>query len=127
MDMETNPQDRGLVSRIGPVEVDWPRSIGYFGGVTLATALGIIEPPIAIFIAAVPFFRAFIRPSAPRPVRFTGQVLAGAAIPVGGGGRAAIEPAPQQAMPAIPAPASRWSSILIEARQLANQAVGKNR
>lgn len=77
MDMETNPQDHGLVSRIGPVEVDWPRSIGYFGGVTLATALGIIEPPIAIFIAAVPFFRAFIRPSAPRPVRFTRQVLAG--------------------------------------------------
>lgn len=54
MDMETNPQDHGLVSRIGPVEVDWPRSIGYFGGVTLATALGIIEPPYRWAVEAGP-------------------------------------------------------------------------
>lgn len=127
MDMEMAAQNRGLVSRIGPLEVDWPRSIGYFGGITVATALGIIEPPVAIFIAAVPFFRVFIRPSTPLPVRFIGQVLEGAARPVGGGGKAAIESAETQATPlATPAsPASQQISILEQARQLANRAEGK--
>jgi hypothetical protein len=27
-----------IVTRFGPLEVDWPRSIGHFGGVTVAVA-----------------------------------------------------------------------------------------
>jgi hypothetical protein len=70
-------QDRGLTNRIGPVEIDWTQAIGYFGGIGLATAFGLIEPPIAIFIAAVPFFKVLNRPHAPRPARFVGPVLEG--------------------------------------------------
>jgi hypothetical protein len=124
MDMVTEAQNRGLVSRVGPVEVDWPRSIGYFGGISLATALGFIEPPVAIFIAAIPFFRLLIHPNAPTPVRFVGQVLEGAGTPLGAGGKAVIEPAPQEATPATPT--SHHLSILAQARQLANQAEGKS-
>jgi len=77
-------EDRGLVSRIGPVEVDWPRSLGYFGGIALATAFEIIEPPLAVFIAAVPFVRMLNLPNASWPVRFVAQIADGAAKPVGG-------------------------------------------
>ncbi len=107
-------EDRGLTSQIGPVQIDWPRSIGYFGGIGLATALGFIEPPVAIFIAAIPFFKMLNRPEAPRPARFIAQVLDGAAKPVGGESEATIQLTTRN----IP---SR-SSILQEARQLANRA-----
>src|SRR5919202_5274937 len=48
-------QDRGLTSRLGPVEIDWPMTIGYYGGIALAIALEAIEPPLALVIAAIPF------------------------------------------------------------------------
>ena len=72
-DQDQGEQDRGLVSRIGPVEIDWPRSIGYYGGIGLATAFGLIEPPLAIFIAAVPLFKMLNHPKASRPTRFAAQ------------------------------------------------------
>jgi hypothetical protein len=37
----------------GTVEVDVPRSVGYFGGLAVAGGVGLIEPPLALFIAAV--------------------------------------------------------------------------
>ncbi len=77
------PQDRGLASQIGPVTVDWPRSIGYYGGITVALAAGVIEPPLALFIAAIPFLKMPNRPTASKPVRFVGQVLDGSAKPMG--------------------------------------------
>ena len=40
--------------QVGTVEVDVPRSVGYFGGLAAAVGLGIIDPPLALFIAAVP-------------------------------------------------------------------------
>ncbi|HLI04947.1 MAG TPA: hypothetical protein VKV40_00080 [Ktedonobacteraceae bacterium] len=127
MDMDMDPQEeyRGLVSRVGPIEVDWPRSIGYFGGITAATALGFIEPPVAIFIVAIPFFQLLIRPNAPTPVRFIGQVLQGAGTPLGAGGKAVIEPIPPEEGPSS-APPPRQLSILAQARQLANRAEGKS-
>ena len=51
-----------LVSRIGPFEVDLPRSLGFFGGVALAVGAGLIEPPL----------------------RFVAQIFEGVAKPVGG-------------------------------------------
>lgn len=73
-----------LVSRVGPVELDWPRSLGYFGGVGLAVAAGLIDPPLGLFIAAVPFLKMLDLPGLPKLPRFVGQVFEGVAKPVGG-------------------------------------------
>ena len=108
------PQDRGLVSHIGPVTVDWPRSLGYYGGISLAVAAGMIEPPLALFIAAIPFLKMLNRPTASQPVRFLAQVLDGAAKPVGGSSEATIELTPAD----TPSPVAR-STIWQDARQLA--------
>ncbi len=64
--------------------IDVPRSIGYFGGVGAALALGVVDPPLAAFIAAVPVLAMLTHRSLPLPVRFIGEVLEGAAKPVGG-------------------------------------------
>jgi len=78
--------DRGLTSRVGPVEVNWPRTVGYYGGLALAVGFGMIEPPFGAFIAAVPFFKMLNRPKASQPVRLFSQVLDGASQPIGGDG-----------------------------------------
>jgi hypothetical protein len=70
--------------QVGPVLIDVPRSIGYFGGVGAALALGVVDPPLAAFIAAVPVLAMLTHRSLPLPVRFIGEVLEGAAKPVGG-------------------------------------------
>jgi hypothetical protein len=72
-----------LEIRVGTVEVDVPRSVGYFGGLAAAVGLGLIEAPLAVFIAAVPLFKALTNTALPRPVRAVGEVLEGAAKPVG--------------------------------------------
>ena len=84
-------EDRGLTSRLGPLEIDWPRSLGYFGGTAAAVAFGIIEPPLGLFIAAIPFLKMLNRPQAPVPVRFISQMLDGASKPVGGDTEATVE------------------------------------
>jgi hypothetical protein len=70
--------------QVGPVLVDVPRSIGYFGGVGAAVALGLVDPPLATFIAAAPFLVMLTHRSLPAPVRFVGETLEGAAKPIGG-------------------------------------------
>ena len=70
--------------QVGPVLIDVPRSIGYFGGVGAAVILGLVDPPLAAFIAAVPFVAMLTHRSLPVPVRFIGEALEGAAKPVGG-------------------------------------------
>jgi hypothetical protein len=72
-----------LEVQVGTVEVDVPRSIGYFGGLIAATGLGLIEPPLALFIAAVPLYKVLTNTALPRAVRVVGEVLEGAAKPVG--------------------------------------------
>jgi len=76
--------ERGLTSRLGPLEIDWPRSLGYFGGIGLAVAFEVIEPPLALVIAAVPFVRMLNLPGASWPVRFASQLADGATKPIGG-------------------------------------------
>jgi len=66
-----------LEVQVGTVEVDVPRSIGFFGG------LGLIEPPFALFIAALPVYKMLTNTALPRVVRVAGEVLEGAARPVG--------------------------------------------
>ncbi|MDT5019672.1 MAG: hypothetical protein QOI33_196 [Mycobacterium sp.] len=72
-----------LEVQVGTVEVDVPRSVGYFGGLAAAVGLGLLEPPLALFIAAVPAFKALTNSAMPRAVRIVAEVLEGAAKPVG--------------------------------------------
>ncbi len=108
-----SPADRGLVNRIGPVEIDWPRAIGYYGGLGLAVGFGMIEPPFGIFIAAVPLFKMLNRPKASRPVRFVSQIMDGASQPVGGDG--------DQAIKLVTSENRKATSIGAEARQIADR------
>lgn len=112
---DVNEQKLGMTSRIGPVEIDWPRTIGYYGGVGLALAFEIIEPPLALFIAAIPLLKMLNRPEASRATRFVGQMIEGAAKPVGGSAEATIQLAE-------PSKSSQHQlSIVEEARQLARR------
>jgi len=77
-------EDKGLVARIGSLEIDWPRAIGYFGGIWLAIAYEVIAPPLGLFIAAIPILKLLKHPDRPWPLRIASDVLEGAAKPVGG-------------------------------------------
>ena len=83
-DQSADAQNNALVSRLGPFEIDWPRSLGYFGAVGLAVGVGLLDPPAALFIAAVPFLKMLDVSHAPQAARFLGQVFEGMAKPVGG-------------------------------------------
>jgi hypothetical protein len=65
------------------LEVDIPRPLGFFGGIATAVALGFLEPPLAVFIAAEPYLKMLSDRRAPRPMRFFGLLCEGAAKPVG--------------------------------------------
>ena len=90
MAQDVPPEERGMVSQFGPIEVDWPRTIGYYGGVALAVAFELIEPPVGIFIASIPLIKMLSRPKASQPVRFASEMLQGAAIPLNGDAEASI-------------------------------------
>lgn len=100
---QDGPQEgeANLVSHIGAVEVDWPRTVGFYGGLAVAVSLELIAPPLAIFIAAYPLIKMLNRPTAPKGVQVVAQVLEGAAKPVGGDAEGTIRvsdkaPAPQR-------------------------------
>lgn len=112
--------DRGLTSRVGPLEVNWPRTVGYYGGLALAVGFGMIEPPFGVFIAAVPFFKMLNRPKASQPVRLVSQLLDGASQPVGGDGDYSIKLATPDS------PRAGATGIGREARELAN-TIGASR
>ena len=80
-----------LEVQMGTVEVDIPRSVGYFGGLAAAVGLGLVEPPLALFIAAVPVFKALTNTALPKAVRALGEVLEGAAKPVGSDAEGVIQ------------------------------------
>jgi hypothetical protein len=77
-------EDDEFVTRLGPIDIDWPRSIGYFGGIALAVAFDLIAPPVAVFVAAVPFLKLLKRPRANVVERAVAATLEGVAKPVGG-------------------------------------------
>jgi hypothetical protein len=72
-----------LAVEAGGLKVDVPRSVGYFGGLAVAVSMGLIEPPLAIFVATVPVFKALTNSALPYMVRTVGELLEGAAKPVG--------------------------------------------
>jgi hypothetical protein len=88
-----------LEIQVGTVEVDVPRSVGYFGGLAAAVGLGLIEPPLAVFVAAVPLFKALTNTAFPRPIRAVGEVLEGAAKPVGSDAEGVIQLIDQRQSP----------------------------
>lgn len=77
------------------IEIDWPRSIGFFGGLGVATALDLVPLPIAAFVAAVPFLKMLNRPDDSTPRTFFTHLVDGAAKPVGGDAEGTIRWAPK--------------------------------
>ena len=104
-------QDRGL-----PAEIDWPMAMGYYAGIGLALAFEMMEPPLALFIAAIPIFKMLNRPRASWPTGLVSQLLHGMASPDGNDGDGAI----QLSTPDVP-PARRLT-IWQEARAVADRA-----
>jgi hypothetical protein len=92
-------QPRRLRVELGPIEIDWAKTIGYYGGIGAAIAAGIIEWPLALFIAGVPFYRMLQHPDASLPVQLVSAVLEGAALPVGGESDGTIQLNPKKAFP----------------------------
>jgi len=79
MPKEERASIRGGVTFQGEkVQVNWPRAIGYFGILGLATALEVIEPPIALFIGALPFIKLVEQSPVPHPIEEGAGVLVGA-------------------------------------------------
>lgn len=111
------PEELGLTSRVGLVEINWPKTVGYYGGIGLAVAAELIEPPFALFIAAIPVFKMLSHPIMPKPARVAGQVLEGAAQPVGGSDEATIHLVNSDKQHKT----QRRSSIWNEARALADR------
>lgn len=133
---EKDPQEKereeGLTSQIGPLEINWPLTVGYYGGIGVALAFDMVAPPLALFVAAVPFFKMLNRPDASQPTRLISQLLQGMATPVNGDAPASIRlttPNVAQAAKRITSdtPAERRPSIWAEARQLADRARIGNR
>jgi len=83
--------ERALNGRVGPVRVHWPSTIGYYGGVGLALAAGMIEWPVAVFIGAVPVVKMLKDETTPTPFRYFVDMFQGAAKPVGGDGDSMME------------------------------------
>ncbi len=117
---DVSQQGLGMTSQVGPLEIDWPRTTGYYGGVGLALAFELVEPPLAIFIAAIPVLKMLNNPRASRLTRFVGQLLEGAARPVGGSAEATIQLT--ETLEAEP----RHLTMLEEARQIAERRRGRH-
>jgi hypothetical protein len=90
----SDAEEPDFIVRVGALEVDWARSLGYFGGVALAVACEMISPPIGLFIAAVPIVRLLKAPGRPWAIRVVADALEGAAKPVGGDFEATVRWAP---------------------------------
>ena len=97
----TPPDDmQGVTGRTDHLEIDWPRSLGFFGALGAAVALDLVPVAIAGFVAAVPFLKLLNRPNASTPQRFVSHLVDGAAKPVGGDSEGTIRWAPKAMKPA---------------------------
>jgi len=88
-------EDEPFVTRIGPLHVDWPRSIGYFGGIAAAVAFDLIAPELALFVALIPVVKLFKRKDATKVEKAIAAVIEGAAKPLGGDAESTVRPADQ--------------------------------
>ncbi|GAC1637763.1 MAG: hypothetical protein NVS4B8_02890 [Herpetosiphon sp.] len=108
-------KDKLLVKHIGRLEVDVPQAVGYYLGVGLAVACGLIEPPIGLFIAAVPLFKMLKQSSNSKSVRLVSDLLEGMSKPIGGDGEAAMRITPSTG------PRAKHIPIYGEARAIADR------
>jgi hypothetical protein len=90
---EEEDEDKKFVARVGPVDVDWPRAIGFYGGIVAAVAFDLIAPPLALFVAVVPLLKLLKRRQASSWEKVVASVLEGASKPVGGDAEAVVRPA----------------------------------
>jgi len=90
--MPDDDDDVGL-QKLGPILIDWPRSLGYFGGVAAAIAFDLIAPELALFVAAVPLIKLLKREDASEIEKMIAGVIEGAAKPLGGDAEATVRPA----------------------------------
>jgi hypothetical protein len=82
--MSEMDEDRLFVVKVGPLAIDIPRTVGFYGGIALAVGLDMIAPPLACAIAAVPLLKLLKRKNATLPEKVVAAVVEGAANPVGG-------------------------------------------
>ena len=90
-------------------------AIGYYGGIGLALALEMMEPPLALFIAAIPILKVLNRPRASWPTGLSSQLLHGVTSPDGHDGASPI----QLSTPDVPP--ERRLTIWQEARAVADR------
>jgi hypothetical protein len=95
-------EEKDLVLRVGSFEIDWPKALGYFGGIWLAVAYDVIAPPLGLFIAAIPMLKLLKHPDQPRSIRIVSDILEGAAKPVGGDSETTVRLAPGRSRRAAP-------------------------
>jgi len=88
-----------IIANVGPFQVDVPQSLGYFSGIAAAVAFGFLEPPVAVFIAAVPMLKMLANPA---PQRFVEEMLQGAAKPVGSDGEGTAKAPSSSPTPTAP-------------------------
>lgn len=92
----TPPDGKGVTGRADHIEIDWPRSLGFFGALGAAVALDLVPVPVAAFVAAVPFLKLLNRPNASTPQRFISHLVDGAAKPVGGDAEGTVRWSPKE-------------------------------
>lgn len=85
-------EDQPFVVELGPLKIDIPRSVGFFGGLALAVGLELVAPELALIIAAVPLVKLLKRRDATAPERALAAVIEGAAKPIGGDAEATVRP-----------------------------------
>jgi hypothetical protein len=90
---EEQTEDQPFVSRVGPIDIDWPRSIGFYGGIAVAIAFDLIAPELALFVALVPLVKLFKRQHATKPEKLVAAIVEGAAKPLGGDAEETVRPA----------------------------------
>jgi hypothetical protein len=91
--MSDDDEDKKYVTRVGPIDIDWPRAAGFYGGIVAAVAFDLIAPPLAFFIAAVPLLKLLKRQRASAAEKILASVLEGASKPVGGDAESVVRPA----------------------------------
>ncbi len=91
--MSDDEEDKRFVTRIGPVDIDWPRAVGYYGGIAAAVAFDMIAPPLALFVAVVPLLKLLKREHATAVEQAVAALLEGASKPVGGDAEAVVRTA----------------------------------
>ena len=106
----TPRNEAGVTGQTDHIEIDWPRSIGFFGALGVAAALDLVPLPIAVFVAAVPFLKLMSRPNASLPQTFFSHLVDGAAKPVGGDSEGTVRWSPREMRSQKSRPRSRSSS-----------------